>query len=191
MGFRPLGTLDESQLKYVINMLEKFKVNEDNCMEIQFGQNDDIDSIQKTVDYALADAKGNSQREELLNRIKDLAHNIRVSATIFAIRYNKEAGGELKRRPDALFLEKISHILNTPVERGDNYSISNFVYIYLTNAKDIDDFIVRLDTINGLLEQYKDTLKEAYDISLKALVDKARKDVESGEILGKKDDERE
>ena len=98
MGFRPLSELDEDSLKYIIRILEKYRVDENNCMDIQFGHNEELNSISRSIEFALEDANGNSQREELLNRIKDLANSIRVSAVIFAIRYNKEVDGNFHPR---------------------------------------------------------------------------------------------
>ena len=182
IGFKPLDELDDGALKSIISYLEKFEVNDANCMDIQFGHNEEIQSIFHNIDFALKEAKGNSKREELLNRIKELADKIRNSAVVYAIRNNPGRQG----LNDKYFIEWISQILDTPVEMGNSYSISNYVYIYLTNAKDKEDFIVRLETINGLLEQYKDILKEVYHISIQELSDKAKEDFESGEILGKK-----
>jgi len=185
----------------IVGFLNKTKVTKDNCSEIFFGQNYSLESILHSVDLAirLATEEKQEERVEILQSIKQKAERIKASAAIFAMRYNKE-NGKIESNPDSLFTEWMESRLSENQEKQNNNqdvslksnesnTMKNYVYIYLTNAKDMDEFLKRLVNMQGFLGQYKDLLKNAYEIEIQPILEQARIDFESGDILGIKKEE--
>lgn len=142
---------------------------------------------------AVEQAEGNrdEQRTESLNTILDVAKELRrkfererESEVIRSIRYKSVNGKKVEVTTEELLNQIDIFLKEIDMEASAGFRVNGTIYTFLTDAKDKDDFIRRMETVSLKLSEYEknkspnslEYIKEGFEV--------AKKDFESGDILG-------
>jgi len=156
-------------------------------------RNDLSENFIKNAEKAIETAKanGDTERTEKLTTILKIASQLKTgiereeaSDVIHNFRY-MHLNGEKIKIEDEKILAGINRFLEELDEEASaGLNLNNSIYTYITNAKDKDDLLKRLEVVNAKLQEYE---KEKSEQSLgwaNQSITLAVEDFENGDILG-------
>lgn len=166
--------------------IDEIKIDRNNFGNIAYRTS--TDSIELAIKKA--EEEGNIEKKERLTIIRNKIDRVRRSATIYAHRYQAGKESSVERKSDETVLSIIDrNFEELGQEAGAAFGGMNYIYVYLTNAKDKTDLLERLKVVDEKLDKYEEILKkeygkETYKGAMQRAIDTAREDFESGDVLG-------
>ena len=161
--------------------IDEIKIGKDNFQNIAYGTN--TNSIELAIERA--EEAGNIEKKQRLINIRDKIERVRASATIYGHRYQPGKEHSVERKPDERILGMIDRMFEElEQEASAGFVLNSGIYVYLTNAKDKNDLLKRLEVVNSKLEEYEKAKSEGSIDYIKRGIGEAVQDFESGDILG-------
>lgn len=175
---------DEAEIEDLIfseQAIDEIKIDRHNFQNISYKTN--TNSIQLAIEKA--EKEGNIEKKERLIIIRDKIDRVRRFATVYGYRYQPGKEHSVERKPDERTLSIIDRMFEElEQESSAGFALNNEIYVYLTNAKDKNDLLRRLEVVNSKLEEYEKLRSTESMEYIKKGIGEALDDFESGDILG-------
>ena len=175
---------DEAKIEDLIfaeQAIDEIKIDKNNFQNIAYRTNTDF--IERAI--KIAEQAGDDEKKERLQNIKNKIDKLQSSAAIYGYRYQPGKENNVERRSDESILSVIDRMFEElEQEASAGFLLNGEIYVFLTNAKDKNDFLKRLEVVSSKLEEYE-KIKSPESIEyIKKAIEISKEDFETGDIQG-------
>lgn len=191
------GKRDTENDDLITNKFYFERKNQSNGFTEKIYSSDLSEKFVKDLEQAIKESeeKGDRIRTEKLKTILNIATETKTkierdaaSKVIHNFRYRNLNREKILVEDETLVSNINRFFYELEQEASAGYALNSTIYVYLTNAKDKNDFLKRLEVVSSKLEEYEKSKSSESLEYIKEGIETSVKDFESGDILGKDTD---